>query len=140
MAIKQITPALAFNGTAADAIALYERALGARVETILRFSEAPAGAPVPPGHKDKVMYALLRIGDQHVMAMDAPPGVPVPADSSVQVALEIDDPADLLARVDALAAGGTVRVPPHESFFAAKFAMVTDAFGIKWILLSPKKR
>jgi PhnB protein len=139
MAITKITPALSFSGTASKAIALYERSLGARVETITRFSEAPTGTPVPADYKDRVMHALLRIGDQTVMAMDAPPSVNVPSNSNVQVTLEFDDPADLVARFDALAAGGNVRVAPQESFFAAKFGMLTDAFGIMWILLAPRK-
>jgi PhnB protein len=72
--------------------------------------------------------------------MDAPPGVTVPPNGNVQVSLEIDDPAEVVARFDALAAGGAVNVPPQESFFATKFGMLSDAFGIRWILLSPKPR
>jgi PhnB protein len=141
MAIKKINPYLSFDGGAAKAIELYERALGAKVESLMRFGDAVAmGRPAPDTHKDRVMHAILRVGEERFMVMDAPPGVPVPAASNVQIALELDDPAELTERFDALAAGGVIRVAPHDAFWGAKFGMLTDAFGIAWIFNCPTKK
>jgi PhnB protein len=140
MTIKKISPYLAFDGKAAKAIELYQRALGAKVESLMRFADAPAtGHAVPESHKDRVMHAILRIGEEQLMVMDAPPGVSVPAASNVQVGLQLDDPAELTKRFDALAAGGAVRVAPHDAFWGAKFGMLTDAFGIQWLFNCPAK-
>jgi PhnB protein len=134
MPIQQISPSLTFDGQAAKAIALYERALGAKVETILRFGEAPAmGRPVPPSHEDRVMHALLRIGGGTFMVMDAPPGVTVSTASNVQIALELDDVTEMASRFDALAAGGEVVIALHDAFWGARFGMLVDAFGIRWM-------
>jgi PhnB protein len=139
MAIKKISPYLTFDGKAAKAIELYERALGATVESVTRFRDAPAtGNPVPDSHKDRVMHGVLRIGDAQVMVMDAPPGVAVAAASNVQVALELDDAAEMGRRFDALAAGGVVTVAPHDAFWGARFGMLVDAFGIRWIFNCPR--
>lgn len=134
MTIKKIDPYLTFGGKAAKAIDLYARALGAEVESVMRFADAPGmGHTVPESHKNRVMHAVLRIGDERFMLMDATPDVAVPSASNVQVALDLDDPAELVQRFDALAAGGVVRVAPHDAFWGGKFGMLTDAFGIRWI-------
>jgi PhnB protein len=141
MAIKQIRAYLTFDGKAAKAIALYERALDAKVERLTRFSDAPAaGQRTPDSHKDRIMHGVVRVGEEQIMVMDAPPGVEVPSASNVQVALELDDPDELLRRFDALATGGVVRLAPHEAFWGSKFGMLTDAFGIRWLLNAPLKK
>jgi PhnB protein len=140
MAIKKVIPSLTFDGKAAKAIELYERALGAKVQTLVRFGDAVAmghTAPVPDAHKERVMNAVLSIGEETVMLMDAPPGVPVAAESNVQVTLELDDSADMATRFDALAVGGVVTVAPHDAFWGAKFGMLVDAFGIRWSFNCP---
>jgi PhnB protein len=135
MSIKQITPSLVFDGKAAKAIELYQRALGAKVETILRFGDAAGmGQPTPESHKDRVMFAVLRVGDETFSVMDAPPGVIVPATSNVQILIDLDDPADMASRFDALSAGGEVTRAPHDAFWGARFGMLVDAFGIRWML------
>jgi PhnB protein len=142
MAIKKINPYLTFDGKAEQAIQLYERALDAKVEGLMRFADAPAAPerPVPQTHKNRVMHAILRIVDERFMVMDAPPGVAASTTSNVQIALELDDEDELVKRFDALASGGVVRVAPHDAFWGAKFGMLTDAFGINWIFNCPNKK
>jgi PhnB protein len=138
MTIKKVTPSLTFDGKAAKAIELYERALGATVERLMRFGDAPPTGPTTPdAHKNRVMYAMLRVGDDAVMVMDAPPGVAVATASNVQVALELDDAAEMARRFDALSAGGVITIAPHDAFWGARFGMLIDAFGIRWMLSGP---
>jgi PhnB protein len=131
MAIKQLNPYLNFNGTAAKAIKLYESALGATAE-VMPWTSAP-GAPSGPEYKDRVMHARLQIGQGVLMLSDSQPNAPVPAGGNMHVTLDFDDPADMARRFEALSAGGKITMPLQDTFWGAKFGMLTDAFGINWM-------
>jgi PhnB protein len=133
MSIKNLNPYLNFDGTAAKAIKLYESALGAKVESVMRFGDAK-GMPVPPGSEDRVMHASLKLGDGALMMLsDSMPNTPPPAGNNVHVSLDFDDVADMTKKFDALAVGGKVNMPLQDTFWGAKFGMLTDAFGINWM-------
>lgn len=132
MAITRLNLYLNFDGTAGQAIELYERVLGAKVEFVQRFGEV-AGMPTPPEHKDRVMHALLRIGEGVIMISDTPPGETVSGTGNSYVCLHLEDIADATARFDALSAGGTIQVPLQETFFAVRFGLVTDSYGTRWM-------
>lgn len=132
MSIKQLNPYLNFNGTAEQAIKLYERALGAKTEGLQRFGDIP-GAKVNPEHKNRVMHARLDIGGGMLMVSDTQPGMPFTPEGNVHVCLDFDDPADLTKKFEALAAGGKVTMPVQDTFWGAKFGMLTDAYGVQWM-------
>jgi PhnB protein len=132
MAIKQMNPYLNFDGMGAKAVALYERALGAKVESMQRFADIP-GAPPQPESADRVMHALLRIGTDALMISDTQPGMPFNTGNNVHVCLEFDDPVDMGKKFEALAVGGQVDMPLQDTFWGAKFGMLTDAYGIHWM-------
>ena len=132
MSIRKVNPYLNFDGTAGKAIALYEKALGAKAENVQRFGDVQ-GMPVAPENKDRVMHALLRLGEGVIMISDGMPGVPVPAQSNMHVTLDFDDPGDMARRFDALSAGGKITMPMQDTFWGAKFGMLTDAYGIQWM-------
>lgn len=140
MAIKTI-PYLTFDGTADKAIELYQRALGAKVESISRVGDPGSPSPTCPDLiKGRVMHAMLQIGDSIVMISDGPGGKSVPAESNVQVLIDFDDPQELVNRFDALASGGTVVMAPHDAFWGAKFGMLIDAFHIHWMFNCMNKK
>ena len=130
MAIKQLNPYLNFDGTAEKAIKLYETALGARTESIQRFGEVPGGAPE---NKNRVMHALLRVGEGVLMISDTQPGMPRTLGDQLHIALDFDDLAEMARRFEALAAGGKVTMPLQDTFWGARFGMLTDAHGINWM-------
>lgn len=132
MSIKQLNPYLNFNGTAAEAIQLYERALGARTEALQRFGEIP-GMPVADEDKDRVMHARLRIGQGVVMISDTPRGEPAAPGGNVHVCLDLDDLADATTKFNTLAAGGKVTMPLHDTFWGATFGALIDAHGVSWM-------
>jgi PhnB protein len=132
MAIKSLNPYLNFAGSAAQAIKLYEIALGAKVEQIMRFGDVQ-GMDVPAEHKQRVMHAHLRLGEGTLMISDAPPGMPIPKESHTHVALHFDDVQELTRKFEALAADGQVTMPLQDTFWGAKFGMLTDAYGIRWM-------
>jgi PhnB protein len=132
MAIRQLNPYLNTDGTGAQAIAFYESALGAKAERVQTFGDTP-GMPVAPEHKGRIMHAVLRIGGATVMLSDGPPGKPIPKESNTHVCLDFDDPADLEKKFAALSKGGQITMPVQDTFWGAKFGMLTDAFGIHWM-------
>lgn len=139
MSIKQLNPYLNFNGTAEKAIRLYEQALGAKTEGLMRFGEAP-GMDVAPEHKNWVIHAMLHIGEGVVMVSDTMPNMPVPSEGNAHVLLDFSDAAEMAKKFEALAAGGTITMPLHDAFWGAKFGMLTDAYGVSWMFHCEIKR
>src|SRR6266850_5325327 len=127
MSIKQLNPYLNFNGTAEKAIRRYESALGAKTEGLMRFGDIP-GTTVGPENRDRIIHALLRIGAGVVMISDTQPGVPVATEGNVHVCLDFDDVTDMTRKFEALAADGQVTLPVQDTFWGARFGMLTDAF------------
>ena len=133
MAIKKLTPYLALNGTANQAIELYQKALGAETLTVSRFADTP-GMDAAPEHRERVMHAVLRIGEAVIMISDTRPDEPAPVGGNVHIAVDFDDPTELIRRFDALSAGGEITMPVQDTFWGAKFGMLTDAYGVQWML------
>jgi PhnB protein len=138
MSIKRLNPYVHYNGTAEQAIQLYERALGATVETIQRYGDVP-GMKVAAELTSRIIHAVLRIGEHTIMVSDTTPDREVATGSNVQISLDFDDVADMTARFEALAAGGAITVPLDDTFWGAKFGMVTDAHGVRWLFNCQKQ-
>lgn len=132
MAIRQLNPYLNFNGTADKAIQLYQRALGAKVQNIMRFGDA-VGIPVEPADKNRVMHAVLDLGAGVVMLSDTMPNQPVGSDGNVHITLDFADADEMTTKFDALSEGGQVTMPLQNTFWGARFGMLTDAYGIRWM-------
>ena len=132
MAIKQLNPYILFNGTAEKAIQLYESALGAKTEKKTRYGDVPA-SNAPPEHKNLIIHAVLRIGEGVVMVSDATPDSPVATEGNVQIALDFAEPPDMAKAFEALATGGKIVLPIQDTFWGAKFGMLTDAYGVRWM-------
>jgi len=88
---------------------------------------------VPPEWHDKIMHARLTVGDETLMGSDAPPGR-YEAMKGFSVTLGIADPADAERIFQALAQGGTVRMPIQPTFWAQRFGMLVDRFGTPWMI------
>src|SRR4051812_825518 len=117
MAIRKITPYLNFDGTARSAIALYEKALGAKLENAMTFADAPVGQDLcaaNPENAKRVMHACLKVGDHQIMLSDGPIGQSGSTDSNAHVMLDFETVAELTTAFDALSAGGSVTFPVHD--------------------------
>ncbi len=135
----RIEPYLFFNGRAEEAIEFYRKALGAEVQTLMRFSESPDPVPegmIPPGFENKVMHSSITVGGASVMISDGDSSA-APAFSGFALALEADDGEQLRSWFDALSEGGQVKMPVGKTFFAEHFGMVSDKFGVDWMLIVP---
>jgi PhnB protein len=135
-------PYLMFNGRTEEALEFYRKALGAEVQMMMRFKDSPdrdacAGGSLPPG--DKVMHSCVRIGSGVIMASDGMTIDGRPAFAGFSLSYDAKDAADAKRRFDALAQEGKVEMPLAESFFAERFGVVTDKFGVSWMVISGAK-
>ena len=137
----QVQPYLFFDGRCEEAIEFYKEALGAKVEMMMRFKESPVPPQpgmCPPGSDDKVMHSCIRIGDAQVMASDGRcQGTPKFEGFSLTV--NAADEADADRMFAALGNGGQVQMPLAETFFAKRFGMVADRFGVGWMIIAGAK-
>ena len=134
----KINPYLVFNGQCEDAFRLYERVLGGRIEMLSRFGETPGGEGMPEAMKQQVMHVHLAIGDEAIMGSDSPPEHYQPA-GGTSVSIGVDDRAEGERIFNALADGGTVRMPFAETFWAQGFGMCVDRFGTPWMVNAGSK-
>jgi PhnB protein len=136
-----IQPYLFFGGNCEEAIAFYRKALGAEVEMMMRFSESPDPMPpdkLKPGFENKIMHASLRIGGATVMASDGCDEDSTFAGFSLSISVPKVEQAKLA--FDALAEGGQVTMPLDKTFWSPCFGMLTDRFGVAWMVSVPGER
>jgi PhnB protein len=131
----QVTPYLMLDGRGEEAIEFYQNALDAKVDMLMRFSEAPKEANCAPGSMNKVMHAALTIGSSKIMLSDGDNnGKPTFAGISLTLAAKDEAEADRL--FGAISEGGQVRMPMEKTFFAKRFGMVADKFGVSWMVIA----
>ena len=128
-----IEPYLFFNGHCDEAIEFYRRALGAEVTMLMRFKEGPDPAAIPLGSGDKVMHASLRIGDTTVLASDGH-STGKPNFQGFALSITVPDEGKVERYFAALADGGKIMAALAKTFFSRRFGMVTDRFGVNWIV------
>lgn len=130
----QSNPYLMFNGQCEAAFKFYEKVLGGKIEAMIPHEGSPAANSVPADWGKKIMHARLSIGGKvFLMASDAPPQYSEPM-KGFQVNISVDDPAEADRVFNALAEGGTVRMPIQKTFWAIRFGMLTDRFGTPWMI------
>ena len=129
----KIAPYLLFDGTCADAFRFYEKAIGGRGLELLPHRGTPAGPHVPDDWQDKIMHAYLEVGDSALMGSDVPPAHQKPA-GGFSVSYHAADEAEAERIFAALAEGGTVTMPMEATFWAKRFGMLVDRFGIPWMI------
>ena len=131
-----IQPYLFFDGRCEEAIEFYRRALGAQVTALMRFKDSPE--PHQPGmcaagSEDKVMHASVRIGDTTLLASDGR-CEGRPSFEGFALSLTVSDEAEAERLFGLLADGGQVQMPLGKTFFSPRFGMVSDRFGVSWMV------
>ena len=129
----QLNPYLNFNGQCKAAFEFYAECLGGKIAAIFTHGETPAAEHMPPEAHHLIMHARLEVDGAVLMGSDAPPErYEKPA--GVYVSLQVDDPADAERIFHALVEGGEVQMPIQETFWAVRFGMLVDRFGIPWMI------
>lgn len=132
-----IQPYLFFEGRCDEAAAFYRAALGAEVTMLMRYKDSPEPHPpgmLPPGAEDKVMHMNLRIGETQIMASDGNCSGK-PSFQGFSLSLTAASDAEAERWFTALAEGGQVQMPLAKTFFASRFGMVADRFGVSWMVI-----
>jgi PhnB protein len=136
--MMQVQPYLFFDGRCDEALEFYKKAIDAKVDMLMRFNDAPDQSMISPGSHDKVMHAAVHIGDTQVLMSDGR-CLGKPNFQGFALTITAPDAAEGERRFNALAEGGQVQMPLAETFFASRFGMVADKFGIGWMILVAKK-
>jgi PhnB protein len=129
-----VQPYLFFAGRCEEALEFYRKALGAEVERLVRYKESPEPQRHVPGCFDeKVMHASVRIGATTLMASDGMCDGK-PNFDGFSLSINVPDEAAADRVFGALAEGGLVTMPLQKTFWAPKFGMLQDRFGVGWMV------
>ena len=124
---------LNFDGNCRAAFEYYEKCLGGKVTMTMTYGDSPMAAHVPASDHGKVLHTTLEFGDQRLTGADLPTGrYGKPQGFDVLVSLESAEEAERIFA--ALADGGEEQMPLQQTFWALRFGMVTDRFGIPWMI------
>jgi PhnB protein len=131
-----VQPYLFFEGRAEEALKFYTKALGTQPTMVMRYSESPEAPPpgkMPPGSENKVMHASFRVGDTEVMLSDGFCSGK-PQFSGFSLSISAPDEATVRRYFNALSEGGKVTMPVDRTFWSPCFGMLTDQFGVGWMV------
>jgi PhnB protein len=127
----KLNPHLTFGGQCEAAFKFYERCIGGKIVTMLTWGSSPMAEQTPPEWRNKILHATLTVGDNVLTGVDlVPEQYEQPKGFSVQLGL--DDPGDAERIFVALAEKGTVQMPIQKTFWARRFGVLVDEFGIPW--------
>ncbi|WP_213953257.1 MULTISPECIES: VOC family protein [unclassified Variovorax] len=136
----KVQPYLFFDGRCEEALEFYRSALGAKVGMVMRFKDnpeppQPGGPGSAPGNDNKIMHAEFTLGESLLMASDGY-ATGKPEFKGFCQSISTRDDAETQRIFDALAKGGSVRMPLGKTFFASSFGMVEDRFGMPWMVIT----
>lgn len=138
MPSTSLTSYLFFSGRCEEAIEFYKKALGAKVEMVMKFDESPSPPPpgsIQPGFEKKIMHASVTIGDSRLMMSDGCD------DKSkfegFRMVLTVTTEAEAHRAFDALVAGGSADMPLAKTFWSPCYGMLTDKFNVGWMVMVP---
>jgi uncharacterized glyoxalase superfamily protein PhnB len=133
VALRDVNPYVIFDGRCEEAFGFYAQILGGDIESMFPHRGTPAEDHVPEEWLDKIMHASLKVSGGRLMGSDAPPDrFERPQGFSVQLSVAAPDKAESI--FEALSDGGSVTMPMEKTFWASRFGMLVDRFGIPWMI------
>jgi PhnB protein len=134
MSVMTLDPCinLSFDGQCEAAFKLYERCLNGKITFMLTWADSPMAKDAPPAWGSKIIHATLVVGNTRLQGSDPAPGsYESPRGFTITLNPSADDAERLFT---ALAEGGIVGMPLQETFWARRFGVLTDRFGIPWTI------
>lgn len=125
---------LSFNGNCAEAFAAYAELLGGKVLALMTFGESPMSEQCGAGARDLIMHGCMEIAGHQLMGTDATPEHPYQPLSGHHLVVDVDSVAEAERVFNALAAGGRIDMPLAETFWAKRYGMLVDRFGVPWMV------
>jgi PhnB protein len=129
----QCNPHLSFNGQCEPAFRYYQKHLRGAIELMMKYGDSPMANSTPPDWRDKILHASLSLGNQELTGGDPLPGS-YQKPQGIAVLLNIEDAEEADRIFGALAENGLVQMPIEKTFWAERFGMVVDQFGIPWMI------
>ncbi|HET9359209.1 MAG TPA: glyoxalase/bleomycin resistance/extradiol dioxygenase family protein [Vicinamibacterales bacterium] len=129
----RMVPILSFKGDCEAALKFYEQCLGAEIGPMFRYGGSPLEQSVPPDWADKIMHANVTIGGQPLQASDVRP-IQYEAPKGVSFSLQIKETAEAERVFQELAKEGSIVMALEKTFWAERFGMVVDRFGVPWVI------
>lgn len=133
-----VNPYLNFNGDCQAAFQFYEQVLGGKVVDMRTYGDSPMASHVPEEWRGKILYAAMELGNVRLMATDVPPDRYGPP-QGMDVAINVSTAAEAERVFQALSEGGVVQMPMASTFWAVRFGMTADRFGIPWMVMCEKE-
>jgi PhnB protein len=134
--MKGIVAYLIFDGNCRQVMQFYAKNLGAKLD-LMPFSAMPLQqgqpAPFPPEAKDRIMHAKLTAGAVELMASDTLPGMPFSQGNNFWVSLQCDSVPEIEKLYNAFSEKAKINQPLQKTFWAERFGMLTDQFGVNWM-------
>jgi len=130
----QINAYLSFDGQCEAAFQLYEQVFGGKIEGVFRYEGTPIEGQVPPEWRQKIMHITLGVGQSQIMGADAQPGQSSGPAKRFCMSINLKDTEEAKRIFNGLAEGGQIQMPLAPTFWAAQFGMLTDRFGIPWMV------
>lgn len=125
---------LFFDGTCEAAFTFYAQCLGGEVQALLRYADSPEGPPPAEMDRDRIMHGCIRIGEQVLMGTDCSNGEPYAGIRGCSLTLTVDSVEQAERLFTALGEGGQVQKPLAQTFWAERFGVVVDRFGVSWMI------
>jgi PhnB protein len=124
---------LMFDGQCEAAFKFYAECLGGTLE-LMSFGESPEAGNIPAEFHERIIHACLTVDDQLLMASDTLPQSPYEGIKGCSIALQVDSVPEAERLYAALSAGGSIQMELQQTFWATRFAMLTDKFGVAWMV------
>jgi PhnB protein len=134
----KINPYLNFNGECEAAFKFYEQVFGGKITFIMSFADSPAAEMAPPDARHLIMHATLAIGDQTLQASDSLPGQYEPP-QGIHISIHLKEVSQGERIFKALSEDGTVQMAFQQTFWAERFGVCVDRFGIPWLINCEKE-
>ena len=137
----QVQPYLFFGGRCEEALEFYRSAVGAEIQMLMRFDESPKPMPpgvLQPGFESKVMHSSFRIGETELLASDGCDDKSSFRGFSLALGMPTEEEAHRVFNL--LSHGGQVQMPLGKTFWSPCYGMLTDRFGIGWMVMVPAEQ
>lgn len=129
----KINPYLNFNGQCEAAFKFYAETLGGKIDAMATWGDSPMRDDVPAEWHNRIIHTQLEVDGMILMGSDAPPNY-YEEPKGLSVTVNVDDPAEAERLFGALAENGRITMPIEKTFWAERFGMATDKFGIPWMV------
>lgn len=127
----KLNPYIAFTGNCEEALNFYAACLNGEIKSLSRYEGSPM--EIADNFKQKILHAEFYFGTSLIMACDSPPDQKVIVGSNISLSINMDNLNEMDKMFNKLSAGGKITMPLQDTFWGARFGMLTDKFGINWM-------